>query len=67
MQNGFWMVLCCFLEMMFFLLVLFFRLAGFLVIVVEAPCCCMFLDFVGSLSAFVDNRPYWNRGALYIM
>lgn len=41
-------------------------LAGFIVIVVEAPCCCMFIDFVQTLSEWVDKRPYWNRGAFYV-
>ncbi|XP_014260658.1 calcium channel flower [Cimex lectularius] len=39
--------------------------AGFATLVIEAPCCCLFLDFVQSLSEFVDQRPYWNRAALY--
>ncbi|XP_054282661.1 calcium channel flower isoform X1 [Macrosteles quadrilineatus] len=39
--------------------------AGFLVIVIEAPCCCMFIDFVQTLSDYVDKRPYWNRAVLY--
>jgi len=39
--------------------------AGFLVIVIEAPCCCMFIDFVQTLSDWVDKRPYWNRAVFY--
>lgn len=46
---------------------LIFRLAGFFVIVVEAPCCCMFIDFVQTLSDWVDKRPYWNRGLVYVV
>ncbi|XP_026273454.1 calcium channel flower isoform X2 [Frankliniella occidentalis] len=42
-------------------------LAGFLVIVIEAPCCCMFLDFVQSASDFMEQKPYYYRGALYIV
>ncbi|KAK9509834.1 hypothetical protein O3M35_004738 [Rhynocoris fuscipes] len=39
--------------------------AGFTVIVIEAPCCCLFIDFVQTLSEWVDKRPYWNRAAFY--
>ncbi|GLG97841.1 hypothetical protein R5R35_003143 [Gryllus longicercus] len=41
--------------------------AGFLVILVEAPCCCFFIDFVQNMAEFADRRPYWNRGALYVI
>lgn len=42
-------------------------IAGFLVIVCEAPCCCLFVDFVQSLSDWVDRRPYWNRALAYVV
>ncbi|KAG7210687.1 hypothetical protein KM043_012190 [Ampulex compressa] len=41
--------------------------AGFLVITIEAPCCCLFIDFVQSLSDWVESRPYWNRAAAYCL
>ncbi|XP_034235115.1 calcium channel flower isoform X2 [Thrips palmi] len=41
-------------------------LAGFITIVIEAPCCCMFLDFVQNISNFMEQRPYYYRGGLYI-
>ncbi|KAJ6643232.1 Calcium channel flower, partial [Pseudolycoriella hygida] len=40
-------------------------LIGFFVMVVEAPCCCMFIDFVQQIAEKADQRPYWNRAALY--
>uniref|UniRef100_A0A0K8TQQ4 Calcium channel flower n=1 Tax=Tabanus bromius TaxID=304241 RepID=A0A0K8TQQ4_TABBR len=39
---------------------------GFFVMAVEAPCCCMFVDFVQKLAEKADQRPYWNRAALYV-
>ncbi|XP_077300107.1 calcium channel flower [Arctopsyche grandis] len=41
-------------------------IAGFFVIVCEAPCCCMFVDFVQNLSDWVENRPHWNKAAIYV-
>nr|ACO11146.1 C9orf7 homolog [Caligus rogercresseyi] len=41
--------------------------AGFLVILVEAPFCCMFLDFVQKFSGLVENRPIWQKAALYLV
>lgn len=40
-------------------------LAGFVVMAIEAPCCCMFIDYVQQLADKADQRPYWNRAALY--
>lgn len=40
-------------------------LAGFLVMAIEAPCCCMFIDYVQQIAEKADQRPYWNRAALY--
>ena len=42
-------------------------LAGFVVIVIEAPFCCMFLDFVQQLSGMVEQRPVWQKAALYLV
>lgn len=42
-------------------------LAGFVCILIEAPCCCMFLDFVQNISDFMERKPYYYRGALYIV
>ncbi|XP_052790904.1 calcium channel flower-like [Mya arenaria] len=41
-------------------------LAGFMVVVLEAPCCCPFLDFIDKIGKFSENRPYWQKGALYV-
>ncbi|KAL1124094.1 hypothetical protein AAG570_001864 [Ranatra chinensis] len=41
--------------------------AGFIVIVIEAPCCCMFIDFVQTLSEWVDKKPYYYRAAFYVL
>uniref|UniRef100_A0A2P2HWS1 Calcium channel flower n=1 Tax=Hirondellea gigas TaxID=1518452 RepID=A0A2P2HWS1_9CRUS len=40
-------------------------LAGFVVVSAEAPCCCMFIDFVQLYSKFVEDRPPWQKAALY--
>ncbi|XP_075213231.1 calcium channel flower isoform X2 [Lycorma delicatula] len=40
--------------------------SGFIVIVIEAPCCCFFIDFVQTLSDFMEKRPYWNKAVLYM-
>lgn len=42
-------------------------IAGFLVVMIEAPCCCLFIDFVQNLSDWVENKPYWNRAAVYCL
>ncbi|KAG4073517.1 hypothetical protein HA402_000741 [Bradysia odoriphaga] len=42
-------------------------LVGFFVMVVEAPCCCMFIDFVQLVAEKADQRPLWNRAALYCL
>jgi len=41
--------------------------AGFIMIVIEAPFCCMFLDFVGQISAAIESRPPWQKAVLYIV
>ncbi|XP_018026743.1 calcium channel flower-like isoform X2 [Hyalella azteca] len=41
--------------------------AGFIVVSAEAPCCCMFIDFVQRYSKFVEERPQWQKAALYIV
>lgn len=38
---------------------------GFAIIVIEAPCCCFFVDYVQTLSDFMEKRPYWNKAVLY--
>ncbi|XP_050097414.1 calcium channel flower isoform X1 [Anopheles aquasalis] len=40
-------------------------LAGFVVLAIEAPCCFIFIDFVQQAAEKADQRPYWNRAALY--
>ncbi|CAB3372083.1 Hypothetical predicted protein [Cloeon dipterum] len=40
-------------------------IAGIVAIAIEAPCCCMFIEHIQTLSNFMENRPYWNRAALY--
>lgn len=39
---------------------------GFIVVSAEAPCCCMFVDFVQRYSKFVEERPNWQKAALYV-
>lgn len=41
--------------------------AGFVVMALEAPCCCLFLDHVQTMATKADERPYWNRAALYCL
>lgn len=40
-------------------------LAGFVVLGIEAPCCFIFIDHVQQIAEKADQRPYWNRAALY--
>lgn len=40
---------------------------GFIVLAIEAPFCCMFIDHVQVLSSKVEERPLWNRAAVYCM
>ncbi|XP_055591903.1 calcium channel flower isoform X1 [Uranotaenia lowii] len=40
-------------------------LAGFVVLAIEAPCCFIFIDYVQQVAEKADQRPYWNRAALY--
>lgn len=40
-------------------------LAGFVVLAIEAPCCFIFIDHVQQVAEKADQRPYWNRAALY--
>uniref|UniRef100_A0A182MXU1 Calcium channel flower n=1 Tax=Anopheles dirus TaxID=7168 RepID=A0A182MXU1_9DIPT len=40
-------------------------LAGFVVLAIEAPCCFIFIDYVQQAAEKADQRPYWNRAALY--
>lgn len=40
-------------------------LVGFVVLAIEAPCCFVFLDYVQQVAEKADQRPYWNRAALY--
>ncbi|XP_058458989.1 calcium channel flower isoform X1 [Malaya genurostris] len=40
-------------------------LAGFVVLAIEAPFCFMFIDYVQLVAEKADQRPYWNRAALY--
>lgn len=42
-------------------------LAAFIVLMVEAPCCFIFIDYVQQLSEKADQRPYWNRAAVYCL
>ncbi|XP_035788990.1 calcium channel flower-like isoform X1 [Anopheles albimanus] len=42
-------------------------LAGFVVLAIEAPCCFIFIDFVQQAAEKADQRPYWNRAALYCL
>lgn len=39
--------------------------AGFVVLAIEAPCCFIFIDYVQQAAEKADQRPYWNRAALY--
>ncbi|XP_055383735.1 calcium channel flower isoform X1 [Condylostylus longicornis] len=39
--------------------------AGFIVMAVEAPFCCMFLEHAQVIARKADERPMWNRAALY--
>lgn len=47
--------------------VMFFRLLAFTVLLFEAPYCCMFIDYVQEGSKWIENRPYWNRAAYYML
>lgn len=38
---------------------------GFIVMAVEAPFCCMFIDYIPMIAAKVEERPLWNRAAVY--
>ncbi|XP_055535025.1 calcium channel flower isoform X1 [Wyeomyia smithii] len=40
-------------------------LAGFVVLAIEAPFCFIFIDYVQQVAEKADQRPYWNRAALY--
>ncbi|KAG5682527.1 putative Calcium channel flower [Polypedilum vanderplanki] len=40
-------------------------LVGLVVIAVEAPFCCMFIDHVQTIATKIDERPHWNRAAVY--
>lgn len=40
---------------------------GFVVMAVEAPFCCMFIDHVQTLAGKVEERPLWNRAAVYCL
>jgi hypothetical protein len=42
-------------------------LVGFVVMAIEAPFCCMFIDHVQTVSSKIDQRPLWNRAALYCL
>lgn len=42
-------------------------LAGFVVLAIEAPFCFIFIDYVQQVAEKADQRPYWNRAALYCM
>jgi len=42
-------------------------LAGFIVVSAEAPFCCMFIEFVAAYSQWVDARPPWQKGAMYVV
>ncbi|XP_058053589.1 calcium channel flower isoform X1 [Anopheles bellator] len=42
-------------------------LAGFIVLAIEAPFCFIFIDFVQQAAEKADQRPYWNRAALYCL
>ena len=33
----------------------------------QAPFCCMFLDFVESFARLVEDRPAWQKMALYLV
>jgi len=41
--------------------------AGFMVAVMEAPCCYMFIDFAMPFGSWADQRPYWQKGAGYLL
>jgi hypothetical protein len=34
---------------------------------IEAPFCCMFIDHVQVIAGKVEERPLWNRAAVYCM
>jgi len=38
---------------------------GFLVVALEAPFCCMWFDFIERIGQFSENRPLWQKAALY--
>lgn len=40
---------------------------GFIMLCCEAPCCCMFIDYVQSMSEYVDKRPHWNKALAYVV
>jgi hypothetical protein len=40
---------------------------GFLVVALEAPFCCMWFDFIERIGQFSENRPLWQKAALYCM
>ncbi|XP_053680323.1 calcium channel flower isoform X2 [Anopheles nili] len=40
-------------------------LVGLVVLAIEAPFCFAFIDFVPQTAEKIDQRPYWNRAALY--
>jgi len=42
-------------------------LAGFALILVEAPFCCFFVPGVQGMAAKLEERPLWQKGALYLI
>jgi len=42
-------------------------LAGFALIVVEAPFCCFCVPGVQGMAAKLEERPLWQKGALYLI
>lgn len=40
---------------------------GLIVLGIEAPFCCMFIDHVQTVATKIDERPLWNRAALYCL
>ncbi|KAJ8300812.1 hypothetical protein KUTeg_022331 [Tegillarca granosa] len=42
-------------------------LIGFVAVMLEAPCCCQFIDFADKIGKFSEERPYWQKGTLYVI
>jgi len=40
--------------------------AGVLVLALEVPICCSYIEFIRPLTRFSENRPHWQKVALYM-